>query len=131
MASDFLSLDFIYIPAPNFESSLRHYTKGLGGKLIWKVKAMGTVVAMVKLSTDGPPLLIAEHFKGKVPILIYRVKDFKQTLAKLKTQGFEGTKLEIPHGPCFSFKTPAGQRFAIYELERPFANKMFDGRIDD
>jgi len=130
MTTDFISLDFIYTPAPNFEQTLDHYLNDLGGKLIWKVRGMGTIVAMVKLSSGGPPILLAQHFSGTVPILIYRVRNFKQSLAKLKAKGIKGKELEIPHGPCFSFKMPSGQRFAIYQLVRPVANKMFIGRKD-
>ena len=127
--TNFLSLDFIYVPAKNFEAMLKHYINDLGGELIWKVKAMGTIVAQVKISENGPAILLAEHLEGKVPILIYRVKNFKQTLAKLKAKGIKGRELEIPHGSCFSFEL-SGQRLAIYELVRPEANRMFKGRKD-
>jgi hypothetical protein len=40
-------------------------------------------------------------------------------------------ELEIPHGPCASFGTSNGQRFAAYELVRPGAMTHFDGRFDD
>jgi hypothetical protein len=40
-------------------------------------------------------------------------------------------ELEIPHGPCASFRAPGGQRFAVYELVRPGAAEYFTGRIDD
>ena len=37
---------------------------------------------------------------------------------------------EIPHGPICSFRTPGGQRIAVYELTRPAAAKTFEGRRD-
>jgi hypothetical protein len=39
-------------------------------------------------------------------------------------------ELEIPHGPCASFRAEGGQRLAVYELVRPEANAHFAGRID-
>jgi hypothetical protein len=39
-------------------------------------------------------------------------------------------ELEIPHGPCATFTMEAGQRYAVYQLVRPDAVYLFDGRID-
>ena len=41
----------------------------------------------------------------------------------------EGT-LEIPTGPCCSFRSPGGHRIAIYERTRPFVEDSFAGRRD-
>jgi hypothetical protein len=38
--------------------------------------------------------------------------------------------LEIPPGPCYSFRDPAGNAIAIYENQRPDLVKQFKGRID-
>jgi len=126
----FLSLDFIYLPSRDFDATLEYYTKRLGAELVWKVRGMGTVVAHVKPAGSGPALLLSEHLEGAVPILIYRVADFKKTVTDLKSHGVKGTQLEIPHGPCFSFEAHGGQRLAVYELVRPEAATMFEGRID-
>ena len=126
----FLSLDFIYLPSRDFDATLEYYTKRLGAELVWKVRGMGTVVAHVKPADSGPALLLSEHLEGAVPILIYRVADFKKTVAELKSRGVKGTQLEIPHGPCFSFEAHGGQRLAVYELVRPEAATMFKGRVD-
>jgi catechol 2,3-dioxygenase-like lactoylglutathione lyase family enzyme len=126
----FLSLDFIYISSRDFDATLEYYTKRLGAELVWKVRGMGTVVAHVKPAGSGPALLLSEHLEGAVPILIYRVDNFKKTVAELTSHGVKGTQLEIPHGPCFSFEARGGQRLAIYELVRPEAATMFEGRVD-
>jgi hypothetical protein len=39
-------------------------------------------------------------------------------------------ELEIPHGPCATFTMEAGQRYAVYQLVRPDAVHLFDGRVD-
>lgn len=126
----FLSLDFIYVPAKNFDEMLEYYSKVLEAKVVWKVKGMGTTVAQLKISEQGPAILLAEHLEGTVPILIYRVENFKQEVEKLKKQGMKGNQLEIPHGPCYSFETTGKQRIAIYQLARPEANSFFKGRND-
>jgi hypothetical protein len=39
-------------------------------------------------------------------------------------------EIEIPNGPCATFRAPGGQRLAVYELTRPQADRLFVGRLD-
>lgn len=127
----FLSLDFVYTPAPDFEAALDYYTAVLGAEVLWKVRGMGTIVAALKVSEKGPAVLLSEHLGGDVPILVYRVANYAESLQALRGRGLAaGEELEIPHGPCLSFSTEGGQRFAIYELVRPEAETIFEGRRD-
>ena len=48
----FESLDFVYLPAPDFESSVDYYKNTLGGKLSWKIHAYGVWVACIVLSEE-------------------------------------------------------------------------------
>ena len=128
----FLSLDFVYVPTADVDAAARHYLDVLGGTLEWKVRAMGTVVACVRL-TDAPPVvLLSGHLEGERPILIYRVGDYRAAVDSLRERGLTGiTELEIPHGPCASFEAEGGQRFAVYELVRPGVDAHFAGRFDE
>jgi catechol 2,3-dioxygenase-like lactoylglutathione lyase family enzyme len=127
----FLSLDFIYLPAPDFDATLAFYTGTLGGRLVWKVRGMETIVARIELSAPGPALLLAEHLSGGSPILIYRVADLDTATEALHKHGLEsGHSLELPVGPCFCFEAPGAQRVAIYERVRPFVEEAWTGRID-
>ncbi|MGH2406087.1 MAG: hypothetical protein ACRDGN_16755 [bacterium] len=125
----FRSLDFIYAPSSSVEEELSYYAQALGGEAVFSIRAFGTRVAAVRLA-EGPMLLFAEHLKGEKPILIFRVDDFEQSIKTLRARGVRGQRLEIPHGPCFSFEAGGGQRLAIYELTRPDANAHFAGRFD-
>ncbi|MFP5370834.1 MAG: hypothetical protein ACLGI3_08815 [Actinomycetes bacterium] len=126
----FASLDYVYVPAVDVDATVRAYVEDLGAQLVWKVRGMGTTVACVRVSADGPPVLLAGHLPGTVPILVHRVDSYEATVATLRAAGVELTELEIPHGPCASFTAKGGQRYAIYELVRPDAATHFDGRID-
>jgi hypothetical protein len=127
----FLSLDFLYVPSRHPDREIAYYTDMLGGILQFRVKAMGTEVSAVKLSEQGPLVLLAEHLKGETPILIYRVDKFHEAIQALEQRGWkQGTMLEIPHGPCCTFVAEGGQRLAIYELTRPEAATHFLGRFD-
>jgi catechol 2,3-dioxygenase-like lactoylglutathione lyase family enzyme len=126
----FISLDFIYMPASDFEAALHYYTENLQAELVWRVRGMGTIVAMLRLTGEGPPILLAEHLADQPPILVYRVPKLSAAVKQLKARGVRGDRFEIPHGPIFRFDAAGGQRFAVYELTRPEANTMWNGRID-
>jgi hypothetical protein len=84
------------------------------------------------VSEDGPAILLSGHLEGPAPILVYRVADYDAVLAGLRDAGAgEIHELEIPQGPCASFRLPDGQRAAVYQLTRPGAADHFVGRIDD
>lgn len=114
------------------DDTVDHYVRVLGADLRWKVRGMGTVVACVTVSDSGPAVLLSGHLEGEVPILVYRVDDYRATVDRLRADGArEVHEIEIPHGPLASFRAAGGQRFAVYQLTRPEAATHFDGRIDE
>lgn len=128
----FLSLDFLYTPCRDPEKEIAYYTETLGGVLLFRVKAMGTEVSCVRLSAEGPLLLLAEHLEGELPVLVYRVASLAKTKRALKRRGWQADEeFEIPHGPICVFTAEGGQKLAVYELTRPEANEHFMGRFDD
>jgi len=127
----FESLDFVYTPTADVDAAARHYVDVLGAHLDFKINAMGTTVARVDVNDGGPAILLSQHVHGERPILVYRVADYDAAAAELRSKGVELRELEIPHGPCASFRLEGDQRYAIYELVRPDANQHFSGRIDD
>jgi catechol 2,3-dioxygenase-like lactoylglutathione lyase family enzyme len=128
----FRSLDFVYVPTGDVDESARRYVDELGAELVWKVHGMGTVVACLRVSDAGPAILLSGHLEGTTPILVYRVDDYETAVVALRAAGdLEVREVEIPHGPCASFRAPGGQRLAVYELTRPDVDRHFAGRIDD
>jgi catechol 2,3-dioxygenase-like lactoylglutathione lyase family enzyme len=128
----FKSLDFLYVPAPDIESSVRYYTEVLGGELLWKIHAYGVWVACIALSRDERPyLLLADHIERKDVMLIYQVASLEETIAELKPKGWkEENRIEIPPGPCCTFRDPAGNALVVYENTRPYVMHEFKGKID-
>jgi hypothetical protein len=125
------SLDFLYVPSHDVVRDLAFYRDTLGAEVVFAIEAMGTRVAEVRLAGAGPRLLLAEHLGGDAPVLVYRVAEFDSSIDALKRRGLElEASLGIPHGPCATFRTPGGQRLAIYELTRPEADAQFAGRCD-
>lgn len=128
----FLSLDFVYVPTTDVDVAASAYVDALGATMEWKVRGMDTVVACLRLAGEGPAILLSGHLDGDVPVLVYRVTDYYATVAGLRARGLAPiTELEIPHGPCASFRAPGGQRYAVYQLVRPEAADHFNGRFDD
>ncbi len=130
-AVPFEGLDYLYMPSADVATDMRHFVDVLGARLVFAIDAMGTRVAMVAL-TDGPPrILLTDHLVGERPILIFRVADLDRSLDDLAERGWQrGPLLEIPPGPCCSFRTPGGQRIAVYERSRPEVEDHFAGRYD-
>jgi hypothetical protein len=126
----FDSLDFVYVPTRDVDAAAREYVDALGATLEWKVRAMGTVVACLRVSDEGPAVLLSGHLAGEVPILIYRVADYRAAVERLREARVDDLhEVEIPNGPCAVFRAPGGQRLAVYERTRPGVD--FAGRLDD
>jgi predicted enzyme related to lactoylglutathione lyase len=128
----FKSLDFLYVPAPDIEASINFYTKVLGGELLWKIHAYGVWVACIALSkTEVPHVLLADHIHKNDVMLIYQVENLDSAIMQLKSKGWkEENRIEIPPGPCCTFRDPAGNALVIYENKRPFIMQEFKGKID-
>ena len=83
----FESLDFLYVPAPDIESSVRYYTEVLGSQLLWKIHAFGVWVACIKLSENEKPyVLLADHIKMKDVMLIYQVANLELATMELRSR---------------------------------------------
>jgi len=126
----FGSLDYIYVPTADVDAEAQRYTGTLGAELAWKVRGMGTTVACLRVAETGPEILLSGHLQGAGAILVYRVQDYAATVGQLRQRNVTVHELEIPHGPCATFTMEGGQRYAVYQLTRPGAVHLFDGRID-
>jgi catechol 2,3-dioxygenase-like lactoylglutathione lyase family enzyme len=127
----FEQLDFLYVPSRDVKADLAFFRDVLGARVVFAVEGMGTRVAAIELSEAPPQILLAGHLEGEAPIFVYRVKALDTELARLESRGWtrEAT-FEIPPGPVCSFRSPGGQRLAIYERSRPDVMAHFVGRHD-
>jgi catechol 2,3-dioxygenase-like lactoylglutathione lyase family enzyme len=128
------ALDILYLPSRDVATDLAFYRDVLGARVVSAIEAMGTRVAEVALGPPGPPApryVLAEHLAGEAPILLHRVDDLDAALAELGRRGLEFEhRLELPLGPCATFRAPGGQRLGLYELVRPGVDERFAGRSD-
>lgn len=125
------SFDFLYMPSTDVARDLGYYRDVLGAKVVFAIEAFGTRVAQVRLTGDGPRLLLAEHLEGEAPVLLHRVDDLDATVEELRGHGATiEAEFGFPHGPAVELTTPGGQRLAFYELTRPEADARLEGRMD-
>jgi hypothetical protein len=125
------ALDVLYVPSRDVEADVRFYRDTLGGRVVFAIEAMGTRVAEIALAPQGPRLLLADHLSGDAPVLLHRVSDLDQTLAELAIRGLRlEAHVELPLGPCVTFRSPGGQRLGLYQLTRPQVDEHFAGRAD-
>jgi catechol 2,3-dioxygenase-like lactoylglutathione lyase family enzyme len=125
------ALDLLYLPSGDVQADRDFYRDVLGARVIFAIEAMGTRVAEVSLTSEGPRLVLAGHLAGEGPVLLHRVSDLEETLAQLAGRGVRPERrVELPLGPCATFRSPGGQRLGLYELTRPEVDEHFAGRAD-
>lgn len=125
------SLDLLYVPTRDAGADLRFYRDALGAKVVFAIEAMGTRVAELALGEGGPRLVLAEHLHGEAAVLLHRVGSLDEALAELSDRGLEPERrVELPLGPCATFRSPGGQRLGLYELTRPGVTEAWAGRAD-
>jgi hypothetical protein len=130
MSKLFESLDFLYGPAPDIEASIIYYTSVLGCKLLWELHALEVWIACIHACFRFRTTITSCRPHNDL-IMIYRVNNLDDMASTLRSQVWkEDKKLEIPPGPCYTFRDPAGNAIAIYENQRPEVVKQFNGRID-
>src|SRR4051812_12237433 len=113
------SLDFIYAPSTDVAADVRLLVDAIGAELVFAIDRSGTRVAMLRVGTGGPPVLLTDHLPDERPILVYRVDHIAEGTTPLRTSGWAAERtLELPMGPCATFTAPGGLRLAVYELSR-------------
>jgi hypothetical protein len=124
-------LDFVYAPSADVAADAQRFVEALGAELVFAIDSSGTRVAMLRVGTDGPAILLTDHLPDERPIFLYRVDDVAETTALLEKHGWTVERtLELPMGSCTTFNAPGGMRLAVYELSRPGVVESMAGRRD-
>ncbi|WP_426573697.1 hypothetical protein [Aquihabitans sp. McL0605] len=127
----FEELEFIYLPSDDVAVELARYVDELGAAVVFAIEAFATRVAMLRLTADGPKLLLAQHLHGDQPVLVYRVPDLAAAEEELRGRGATvGPRFGFPDGDASEIELPGPQRIAIYERTRPDRAAELEGRID-
>jgi hypothetical protein len=125
------SLDYIYAPSSDVAGDVEWFATVLGAEVVFAIDDGGTRVAMLRLGTGSPPLLLTDHLPDTRAISVYRVVDLRAASDELRALGCRTDRtLELPMGPAATFHAPGGHRLAIYQTTRPFVVDSFVGRRD-
>ena len=124
-------LDFLYTPSRDVPSDMADLVGALGARVVFAIDDGGIQAALLELTDGSPRILLTSHLEGDRPIHVYRVADYPTAIRTLKERGWTPSRsLEIPQGPCASYRSPGGLRIAIYQLVRPNVLEHFAGRRD-
>ena len=125
------ALYVLYVPSRDVEADLRFYRGRARARVAFAIEAMGTRVAEVVICPQGPRMVLAAHLPGDAPLLLHRVSDLDETLKQLSARGLRlDGRVELPLGPCATFRSPGDQRLGLYQLTRPEVDEQFAGRRD-
>ncbi len=125
------TLDYLYAPSADVAADVRWFTEVLGAELVFAIDSGGTRVAMLRLGSDGPPLLVTDHLPDDRPIFLYRVASLTRASKLLGERGWTSDRtIDLPMGAATTFHAPGGLRLAIYESSRPFVVDSMAGRRD-
>jgi hypothetical protein len=127
----FEQLDFIYQPSRDVAADVAYYESALGAEVVFTVERFATRVALVRIASGEPGLLLAQHLDGDQAILIFRVPDLGIAEHQLASQGcLLGERFEMPYGIGRQLQLPGPQRLAIYQLTEPERGRSVEGRRD-
>src|SRR5829696_549096 len=101
------SLDFLYAPSADVATDAKGFVDAVGAELVFAIERSGTRVAMLRLGTGAPAILLTDHLPDERPILLYRVDSVADADAHLKGRGWNADRtLELPMGTCATFTAP-------------------------
>ena len=125
------SLDFVYAPSREVVADVAALVEHLGAQVVFAIDDGGTRVAMLRVGSGGPPILVTDHLPDERPIFLYRVEDLPAAVERLRVGGWTADRsLELPMGPCATFHAPGGLRLGLFELSRPGVVESMTGRRD-
>jgi hypothetical protein len=113
------TLDYVYAPSSDVAADTRWLSEALGAEVVFAIDSDGTRVAMLRIGSGTPPVLVAGHLHDQRPVFLYRVADLDAASKRLADGGWTGGHaVELPPGPALIFEAPGGLRIGIYEPSR-------------
>ena len=123
------SLDFLYTPCDDVDAAIEQCVENLGGELVWRIDAVGTLVAAVRMAAAGAAAALrrATSSRPRRSRSTASTRSPTRSSACARAGRWQIREVEIPPGPCATF-TLAGARLGVYELTRPQAGEQLAQR---
>lgn len=114
---------YLYVGVDGVRAAVDFYQRALGAELLWHFRRFGTEVAAVRVSDDGPQVLLAEHRPTPSCIPIWTVPDLDALVARLGAAGFadRGVSDGTPDGPVHVLRDLDGNELGFLQQDVPFA----------
>ena len=124
-------LEYIYAPSDDVARDVQWFETVLAAEVVFAIDDGGTRVAMLRVGSDSPPLLLTDHLPDARPVFVHRVASLAAATRELDARHWRSERtIELPMGRATTFSAPGGHRLAIYEPSRPFVVDSFAGRRD-
>ena len=114
---------YLYLGVDDVQVAIEFYERALGAEFLWHFRRFGTEVAAVRVTDDGPQVLLAEHRPTPSCIPIWTVTDLDALVAHFAERGFadQGVSDGTPDGPVHVLRDPDGNELAFLQQDRPHA----------
>jgi len=114
---------YLYVGVDDIERALDFYERALAAEFVWRFRRFGTEVAAVRLSADGPLVLLAAHRPVPSCLPIWTVPDLDAVVAHLGMAGFAaaGETAGTPDGPVHVLRDPDGNELGLLQQNVPDA----------
>lgn len=117
------TLVYLYVGTDDVDRARAFYIEALGAEPVWRFHAFDTDVAAVRLGSERPLVLLAEHRDAPSCLPIWSVPDLDVAVARLEASGFEtqGMTAGTPDGPVHVLRDPSGNELGLLQQDRPDA----------
>jgi len=114
---------YLYVGVDDVHAAIDFYERALGAEFLWHFRRFGTEVAAVRVSREGPRVLLAEHRPTPSCLPIWTVPDLDALVARLSAAGFadRGVTDGTPDGPVHVLRDPDGNELGFLQQDRPEA----------
>jgi hypothetical protein len=114
---------YLYVGVDDVLAAVDFYERALGAEFLWHFRRFETEVAAVRVSAEGPKVLLAEHRPVPSCIPIWTVPDLEALVAHLAAAGFaaRGVSDGTPDGPVHVLQDLDGNELGFLQQDVPDA----------
>lgn len=116
-------LAYLYLGTSDAATDLAFYQEAFGAQLVWRFHAFGTDVGAVRIASEGPLVVLAEHRPAPSCLPIWTVADLDAAVERLARSKFApaGETVGTPDGPVHVLRDPSGNEIGLLRADRPGA----------
>ena len=114
---------YLYVGVDDVRAAISFYEQALDAEFLWHFRRFGTEVAALRVSAEGPKVLLAEHRPTPSCIPIWTVPDLDAHVVHLTAAGFadRGVSDGTPDGPVHVLRDLDGNELAFLQQDVPDA----------